>query len=80
MDTDSQSRRSMGIGAMAAHGFTAPDRDNPSRSPPLVNSEFGRVSALSASTQPVFDPLTQQGLIQLVGELSLRVIRSQRQP
>ena len=70
MDTDSQPRRSLGLGTVAANGFTSPERDNASRSPPLMHSELGSVDALSA--------ITRQHLIQLVGELSLRVIRSQQ--
>jgi hypothetical protein len=79
MDTNPQSRRPMGIGSVAADGFTPPERANPSRGALVDTSASGRVGALSPPAQPPVEPLTPAGLIQLVGELSLRVMRAHDQ-
>ena len=77
MGTDSQSRRSMGIGSVAADGFTSPDRDDAPRSAPVDSPASYRAGTLPTPAQPLKKSLTQAGLIPLIGELSLRVMRAQ---
>jgi len=76
MGSDSPSRGLVRVGALAPDRLAAPDHR---QFPPytlLVTSELSRVGSTSERPRPGHAPSRPESFVALIGELSLRAVRS----
>lgn len=76
MGSDSQLRGRVSVAAVVPDRFTAPEHDQCPVHTALIPAQLGRVGAPSGPPRPPPAPSTQENFLALIGELSLRVVRS----
>ncbi len=80
MGSNSHARRCVSVGALAADQFAAPEHDRCPANTALIPAQLGRVGAPSDPLRCPPSPIPQESFLTLIGELSLRVIRSSHPP
>ncbi len=80
MGPDSQPQRLVCIGALDTDRFAAPGHGHLSPSTPFIAPESSGAGAASETPGPGPEPLMQENFLVLIGELSLRAVRSQHKP
>ena len=76
MGSDSHSRGCVSVGALAADRFATPEHHRCPANTALIPAQLGRVGAPSGPPRPPPAPITQDNFLALIGELSLRIVRS----
>lgn len=79
MGSDAHPRRQVAITALARDGPAAVDRRSHCTTPSLIRPEFIRAGPAPEAPRSALEPRAQEGLIALIGVLSLRAVRSQHQ-
>ncbi len=80
MGSDSHSRGRVSVAALATDRFAAPEHDRCPANTAFIPAQSRRVGAPSELPRPPPAPITQDNFLALIGELSLRVVRSPHRP
>lgn len=76
MGPDSQSRRSLPVSALATDRLAAADHGQLPANAALITTELRRVGSAPERPRAAYAPIQRENFFGLIGELSLRAVRS----